>query len=50
MPETWLALVEAARHGPITLIYSTHDSEHNNGVALAEYLAQRVKSDRRGKR
>ena len=37
-PESWATLVEAARKGPVTLVYSAHDTEHNNGVALAEYL------------
>lgn len=37
-PDAWLPLVDAARKGSITLVYSAHDAEHNNGVALAEYL------------
>lgn len=46
-PEAWAPLVEAARKGSVTLIYSAHDTQHNNGVALAEYLkAQLAKSDR----
>jgi uncharacterized protein YeaO (DUF488 family) len=28
----------AARHGRVTLLYSSHDTEHNNAVALKEYL------------
>jgi uncharacterized protein YeaO (DUF488 family) len=36
--DTWTPLVEAARQGPITLVYGAQDAEHNNGVALAEYL------------
>ena len=31
-------LLEAARRGKVTLIYSPHDQEHNNAVALKEYL------------
>lgn len=31
-------LVEANQAGTVTLIYSSHDTEHNNAVALAEYL------------
>ena len=27
-----------ARRGTVTLIYSSHDTEHNNAVALQEYL------------
>ncbi len=36
-------LVEAARKGPVTLIFSSHDEEHNNAVALKEYLERRLK-------
>lgn len=36
--KSWKPLIEAARKGSITLIYSARDTEHNNGVALAEYL------------
>jgi len=39
-PDAWKPLAEAARAGPVTLIYSAHDPEHNNAVALAEYLAK----------
>ncbi len=42
-PEAWTPLAEAARKGPVTLVYSAHDVEHNNGVALAEYLKTRSK-------
>ncbi len=31
-------ILEAARHGTVTLVYSSHDPEHNNAVALKEYL------------
>ena len=29
---------DAARHGRVTLIYSAHDTEHNNALALKRYL------------
>jgi uncharacterized protein YeaO (DUF488 family) len=38
-PESWLRIREAARHGRVTLVYSAHDTEHNNAVALKEYLS-----------
>lgn len=41
-PETWAPLVEAARKGPITLVYSARDTEHNNAVALKEFLEARL--------
>jgi uncharacterized protein YeaO (DUF488 family) len=37
-PEAWAGLAKAARKKSITLVYSAHDSEHNNAVALAEFL------------
>jgi uncharacterized protein YeaO (DUF488 family) len=29
----------AARRGPVTLVFSSHDTEHNAAVALRDYLA-----------
>ncbi len=40
-PEAWRPLLEALRHHVVTLIYSAKDTEHNNAVALKEYLEQR---------
>ncbi|HJR60451.1 MAG TPA: DUF488 family protein [Vicinamibacterales bacterium] len=37
-PESWQPIVSAARRGTVTLVYSSHDDEHNNAVALQEYL------------
>lgn len=31
-------ILDAAQNGPVTLIYSSHDTEHNNAVALKEFL------------
>ncbi len=42
-PEAWKPLVEAARAGDVTLIYSSHDTEHNNAVALKEFLEKKIK-------
>jgi uncharacterized protein YeaO (DUF488 family) len=39
-PASWLPLLEAARRGTVTLLYSSRDSEHNNAVALKEFLEQ----------
>ena len=47
-PNAWAPLVDAAREGSITLVYSAHDVEHNNGVALAEYL--RAHMGKRGRK
>ncbi len=37
-PDAWQPILESAREGPVTLVYSSHDEEHNNAVALKEYL------------
>ena len=31
-------ILEAARNGTVTLLYSSRDAEHNNAVALREFL------------
>lgn len=43
-PETWQPLLEAARAGEITLVFSARDEEHNNAVALKRYLEKRLKA------
>ena len=40
-PDAWGPIIEAARHGPVTLIYSSHDTEYNNAVALRDFLMHR---------
>ncbi len=37
-PEAWKPLLQAGRHGQVTLVYGARDTEHNNAVALKEYL------------
>ncbi len=37
-PEAWRPLLEAARKGNVTLVYSARDTEHNNALALKTYL------------
>ncbi len=41
-PEAWRPIVEAARHGNVTLLYSARDTEHNNALALIRYLETKV--------
>jgi uncharacterized protein YeaO (DUF488 family) len=41
-PEACEQIRSAARHGRVTLVYSSHDTEHNNAVALKEYLNARM--------
>ena len=45
-PESWRPILSAARGHTVTLVYSSHDEEHNNAVALKEY----VQAKRRGRR
>ena len=33
-------ILEAAHNGAVTLLYSSHDAEHNNAVALKEFLTR----------
>ena len=37
-PEAWQPLIEAAEYGDVTFYYSTRDTEHNNALALKDYL------------
>lgn len=37
-PELWQPIVERARHGKVTLLFGAHDEEHNQAVALKEFL------------
>ena len=37
-PEAWHPIVSAARRGTVTLVYSSHDTHHNNAVALQQYV------------
>ena len=36
-------ILEANRKGRVTLVYSSHDQEHNNAVALKAFLAAKVR-------
>ncbi len=40
-PETWRPILDAARQGEVTLLYSARDTEHNNAIALKEFLQKR---------
>lgn len=37
-PAAWQPILDAARRGPVTLLYSAHDTEHNGALVLREYL------------
>jgi DNA-3-methyladenine glycosylase II len=42
-PEAWQRIVSAARCGRVTLVYSSHDTHHNNAVALQEYVQAKAR-------
>lgn len=37
-PGAWETILQASQRRHITLLYSSHDREHNNAVALKQYL------------
>lgn len=41
--DAWRPIVSAARRGTVTLVYSSRDTEHNNAVALQEYLQPKIR-------
>jgi uncharacterized protein YeaO (DUF488 family) len=41
-PDAWAPIVAAARKGNVVLLYSSHDTEHNNAVVLRDYINERV--------
>lgn len=45
-PDGWRPILRAAHSGTVTLVYSSHDSEHNNAVALQEFLEHQDRNTR----
>jgi uncharacterized protein YeaO (DUF488 family) len=41
-PAASAPLLDEARHGTVTLLYSAHDLEHNNALALKRFLDERL--------
>lgn len=42
-PNAWRPIVSAARRRRVTLVYSSHDEQHNNAVALKDYLRAKLR-------
>ena len=42
-PAAYQPLLDAAKLGQITLLYSAHDTEHNNAIALKSYLEDQLR-------
>jgi uncharacterized protein YeaO (DUF488 family) len=40
--DAWAPIVQAARQGDVTLLYSARDTEHNNALVLKSYLEKRL--------
>lgn len=40
--DAWSPILEASRRGPVTLVYSAHDPDHNAAVVLRDYLTRRA--------
>jgi uncharacterized protein YeaO (DUF488 family) len=40
--DAWSPILEASKRGPVTLVYSAHDPEHNAAVVLRDYLTRRA--------
>jgi uncharacterized protein YeaO (DUF488 family) len=45
-PEAWQPILDVARKHPVTLLFSSHDTEHNNVVALRNYLEEKLSRTR----
>lgn len=45
-PEAWEPILRATERKTVTLLYSSHDTEHNNAVALKRFLEAKL-ADRR---
>jgi uncharacterized protein YeaO (DUF488 family) len=48
-PAACQPLLDAAKQGNITLLYSARDTEHNNAMALKSYLEEKLR-DKKGRR
>lgn len=46
-PDAWQLLLSRARRGSVTLVYSAHDTEHNNAVALKDFLDHKLRGNGR---
>ena len=42
-PEAWQPIIDRAKHGDITLLYSAKDTEHNNAVVLLHFLRHHIR-------
>ena len=45
-PNAWKPILDATERGNVTLLYSAHDTEHNNAIVLMLYLEARHSQQR----
>jgi uncharacterized protein YeaO (DUF488 family) len=43
VPDALEPILQATRQGAVTLLYSSRDAEHNNAVALKEYIEHKLR-------
>ena len=43
-PQAWQPILDAAREQTVTLLFSSHDAEHNNVIALKAFLEHKSTS------
>ena len=41
-PDAWQPILEAAKKGNVTLLYSARDTEHNSALVLKEFLEDKL--------
>jgi uncharacterized protein YeaO (DUF488 family) len=46
-PDSWKAVLQSAGRRTVTLLYSSRDTEHNNAVALKQYLEGKLTTHKR---
>ena len=46
-PQTWRPILDQGLHRTVTLVFSSRDTEHNNAVALKQYLENKATPNRR---
>ena len=42
-PEAWKPILDAVKAGAVTLLFSSHDLERNNAVALKHFLEAKLR-------
>ena len=43
-PDAWKPILEAAKDGSVTLLYSARDPEHNSALLLKSFLEEQLKN------